>query len=403
MYMGEAIPNSEFRIPNSAISLLGSTGSIGRQTLEVAESLGLRVLALSADKNIKLLEEQTRRFNPDLAVVFDSAAARDFEARVRDLDVVVYSGVEGLIEAACVDGADTVVTAVVGTMGLLPTLAAIRLGRRVALANKETLVCAGELVMRCAYDSNAEIIPVDSEHSAIMQCIGAEPKGSVKRIILTASGGPFRKMSRTELSAVTPEEALRHPTWSMGRKVTIDSATLMNKGFEIIEAVHLFGYPPEMINVVVHPESIIHSMVEFCDNSIIAQLARPDMRLPIQYALTYPERAPSLAPGLDFALLSGLTFEEPDMDAFPCLRLAIEAAGTRGTVGAVLNGANEAAVELFLRGSLGFYGIYESVSAAIGSIGNIVDPSTDDIIKAGEEARSFVYRRNSEFGIRNSE
>ena len=375
-----------------SVSLLGSTGSIGRQTLEVADSLGLRVCALSAHRNIKLLEEQTRRFRPAVAAVIDNEAARDFKARVRDIDVRVYSGEDGLIAASCVEGADTVVTAVVGTAGLLPTLAAIKLGRRIALANKETLVCAGELVMKCANEFNSVIIPVDSEHSAIMQCIGDEAPDSVKRIILTASGGPFRGMRRAELSGVTPEIALKHPTWNMGKKVTIDSATLMNKGFEVIEAAHLFGFPPDKINVVVHPESIIHSMIEFTDNSIMAQLARPDMRLPIQYALTYPKRIPSLTDELDITRLSALTFEKPDMETFPCLSLAIETASIRGTSGAVLNGANEAAVELFLQGNLEFYGIYESVRAALDSIGSIENPALEDIIAADKEAKRFVVK-----------
>jgi len=385
------IPDPGSRIPNSSISLLGSTGSIGRQTLEVAELLGLRVCALSADKNIDLLEKQARKFRPAIAAVFDEAAARDFSVRVRDMRVKVVAGMDGLIEAACAEGADTVVTAVVGTAGLLPTLAAVRLGRRIALANKETLVCAGELVMDSARVCGAEIIPVDSEHSALFQCLNGEAPGSVSSLVLTASGGPFRRWRRAELLNVTPEMALRHPNWSMGKKVTVDSATLMNKGLEIIEATHLFGIPHDKIQVVIHPESIVHSMVVFDDNSIIAQLSEPDMRLPIQYALTYPERLPSPARRLDFSAMSALTFEQPDMEAFPCLRLALETAGTRGTAGAVLNCADEAAVELFLRGELGFYGIYESVSAALENIGNRPDPSVEDIIAAGEAAKKFVY------------
>jgi 1-deoxy-D-xylulose-5-phosphate reductoisomerase len=302
---------------------------------------------------------------------------------------------EGLIEAATVDGASTVVTAVVGTVGLLPTLAAINLGRRIALANKETLVCAGELVMNSARENGAEIIPVDSEHSALFQCLHAQASSAVKTLILTASGGPFRGMSRAELQNVTPEMALRHPNWNMGRKITVDSATLMNKGLEIIEAVHLFGVPPEKISIVVHPESIVHSMVEFIDNSITAQLSLPDMRLPIQYALTYPDRVPSLVDTLDIARLSALTFEAPDPEAFPCLGVAIDTAGIHGTACAVLNGANEAAVELFLKGELSFYGIYESVYAALDSIGNIENPSLDDIIASGESAKRFVRQCGS--------
>ena len=377
----------------NAISLLGSTGSIGRQTLEAAELLGITVRALTANKNIKLLEEQTRKFRPAVTGVLDEAAALDFRARVRDMDVRVVSGEDGLCEAAQADGTDTVVMAVVGTAGLRPTLAAVELGRRIALANKETLVCAGELVMESARKHGAEIIPVDSEHSAVFQCIGAGKPGSVKRIILTASGGPFRGFGRDMLQNVTPEMALRHPNWSMGKKVTVDSATMMNKGLEVIEAAHLFGTPLSMISVVVHPESIVHSMVEFEDNSVVAQLSNPDMRLPIQYALTYPERKPSLTAELDIARLSKLTFEEPDLQAFPCLELALKTAGIRGLACAVMNGANEAAVELFLRGELGFYGIYESVCAALDSIDNIESPSLEDITAADGAARRFVYER----------
>jgi len=396
----KSVPDSGFltsripHIPDSSqpgLSLLGSTGSIGRQTLEVAELLGLRVNALSADKNTGLLEEQVRRFRPAIAAVYDDAAARDFCIRVRDMNVRVISGMDGLVAAATADSAGTVVMAVSGMIGLLPTLAAIRIGRRIALANKETLVCAGEFVMNSAREYGAEIIPVDSEHSAIFQCLCAENRSSVKKLILTASGGPFRGMSRNELRSVTPEMALRHPNWSMGKKITVDSATLMNKGLEVIEAVHLFGVAPENVDVVVHPESIVHSMVEFTDNSIIAQLSVPDMRLPIQYALTYPKRTPSLTSALDIARVSSLTFEAPDLDAFPCLGAAIKAAGIRGTACAVLNGANEAAVDLFLRRELGFFGIYESVRAALDNISNIADPSLDDIIAAGEAAKRYVY------------
>ena len=374
----------------SAISLLGSTGSIGRQTLEAADFLGLRVLAISADKNVKLLEEQARKFRPAIAAVFDEAAARDFRSRSRDLDMRVVSGMDGLIEAATVEGAGTVVVAVVGMAGLLPTLAAAKLGRRIALANKEIIVCAGEFVMSSAREYGAEIIPVDSEHSAIFQCLRAETRSSVKKLILTASGGPFRGMDRERLQNVSPEMALRHPNWRMGPKTTVDSATLMNKGLEIIEAMHLFEMMPEKIEVVVHPESIVHSMVEFTDNSITAQLSLPDMRLPIQFALTYPERLPSLVGQLDLTRLSTLTFEPPDMDAFPCLGVAIEAASAGGTAGAALNGADEAAVELFLRRKLGFYGIYESIRKALDKFGNIENPSLEEIIAVAEDAKKFV-------------
>jgi len=381
------------RIPNPSISLLGSTGSIGRQTLEVAGALGLRVRALAANTNTRLLEEQARRFKPGVVAVYDEASARDFRMRTRDMDFSVVAGMDGLIEAATVDGAGTVVTAIVGTVGLRPTLSAIELGRRVALANKETLVCAGEYMMKCAREHGAEIIPVDSEHSALFQCLRGGARRDVKKLILTASGGPFRGMTRNELLTVTPDMALRHPNWSMGRKITVDSATLMNKGLEMIEAVHLFGVPPDDIDIVVHPESIVHSMVEFADNSIVAQLALPDMRLPIQYALTYPARLPSMAGSLDIVRQATLIFEAADTDTFPCLGLAIQTAGIRGTACAVLNGANEAAVELFLRGGLSFYGIYDSVSAALDNIGNVENPSFDDITAADEAAKAFVFER----------
>ena len=384
--MSSSIPES-----GRTISVLGSTGSVGRQTLEVADFNKLRIAALSAGSNIKLLEEQVRRFKPKIAAVNDEAAARDFKTRVTDLDIQVCSGKDGLLEAACVHGAQTVVTAVVGMAGLLPTLAAIKLGRRIALANKETLVCAGDFVMKYAADHNATIIPVDSEHSAIFQCLEMGDRDAVKKIFLTASGGPFRGMTAEKLANVTPEMALRHPTWNMGKKISIDSSTMMNKGLEVIEAVHLFAVPVTMVKVLVHPESIIHSLVEFSDNSVAAQLAQPDMRLPIQYALTYPNRIESLTPEIDFAKLSKLTFEEPDMAAFPCLSLAIKTAEARGTAGAVLNGANEAAVDLFLQGKLRYYGIYESVRAALESIGNIEEPSISDIIEAGEKGRHYVY------------
>ena len=376
------------------ISILGSTGSVGRQALDVAEKLGLKVCALSADKNIKLLEAQTRKFLPSVAAVFDEASALDFAVRVRDTNVRVVPGMDGLIEAACVEGAETVLTAVVGTVGLLPTLAAIKLGRRIALANKETLVCAGKLVMDSAREHSAEIIPVDSEHSAIFQCLRSEAPGSIKKLTLTASGGPFRGMGREKLLDATPEMALQHPNWSMGKKISIDSATLMNKGLEFIEASHLFGVPPEKISIVIHPESIIHSLVEFTDNSIIAQLSQPDMRLPIQYALTFPERKPATADELSLTGLGSLTFEEPDYDTFPCLGLALRAAGIQGTACAVLNGANEAAVKLFLLEDLSFYGIYESVREALDNIENIPDPSLEDIVSAGEAAHRFVFERN---------
>ena len=379
--------NSDF-----AISLLGSTGSIGRQTLDVAVRLGLKISALSANTSIELLEKQVRQFRPEIAAVYDEAAARDFKVRVSDLNVRVTSGMDGLIEAACVSGADTVVTAVVGTIGLLPTLSAIKLSRRIALANKETLVCAGKLVMSSAKQYGAEIIPVDSEHSALFQALQGENQKSVKKLILTASGGPFRGMSRSALVNVTPGMALKHPNWSMGRKITIDSATLMNKGLEFIEAVYLFAVPPEKVDVVIHPESIIHSMVCYTDNSVIAQMSYPDMRMPIQYAITYPQRKPCPTAEMDFSKLSALTFEAPDLDTFPCLKLAQQTARISGTACAILNGANEAAVELFLQGKLGFHGIHDAVCGALENIKNVSNPSLEDILDADRASREFVNK-----------
>ena len=326
------------------ISILGSTGSIGRQSLDVAEKLGLRVCALTANRNTALAEEQARRFRPEVMAMYSHAAAAELKVRLADTPVKVVAGEDGLIEAAVHPQADTVVTAVVGTVGLRPTLAAIYEKKRIALANKETLVCAGRIVMEEAKRNGAEIIPVDSEHSAIFQCLaGGRP---FRTIILTASGGPFRGMRREELMQVTVEDALRHPNWNMGPKITVDCATMMNKGLEFIEAMHLFGARPEQIRVLVHPQSIVHSMVEYPDHSIIAQMGMPDMRLPIELALTYPLRGPAVAPALDLTQVSALTFEHPDLEAFPCLGLAMEAARMRGTACAVMNAANETAVEL---------------------------------------------------------
>ena len=375
---------------SNTISILGSTGSIGRQALEVADLLGLKVQALSADKNIGLLEKQIRKYRPSIAAVYNEEAAKDLKTRVSDLRTRVASGPGGLLEVATADFVDTVVTAVVGVVGLRPTLAAIDLGRRIALANKETLVCAGEIVMKRAKERGAEIIPVDSEHSALFQCLIPEPRKSVKNLILTASGGPFRSMTRKELVGATPEMALSHPVWNMGNKITIDSATLMNKGLEVIEAVHLFSMTPQRIKIVIHPESIVHSMVEFVDNTIIANLSVPDMRLPIQFALTWPERTLSLARELDITQISSLTFGKPDLDAFPCLSLALETVKTKGTACAVLNNANEAAVELFLKGKLSFYGIHDTIRKALDKIPNIENPSLEDIIAAGDEAKRIA-------------
>lgn len=376
---------------NSTISILGSTGSIGRQSLEVTNALGLKVAALAANRNAELLEKQAREFSPRLAVLYDEAAARDLKIRLADTSVKVLSGMDGLIEAASVEQADTVITAMVGTVGLRPTLAAIERGKRIALANKETLVCAGGLVMKKAAECSAEILPVDSEHSAIFQCLAEKPpRDRIKRIYLTASGGPFRGKSIEEMADMTKEDALRHPNWNMGPKITVDSATMMNKGLEFIEAMHLFSLPTDKIQVLIHPQSIIHSMVEYSDNSVIAQLGMPDMKLPIQYALTYPERLPGVAPELDFTNLIGLTFEKPDLTAFKCLALALETAEVSGTAPAVMNAANEAAVELFLLDKISFGGIYDCIEHAVNGIKNIENPDLTAILNADFEARQCV-------------
>lgn len=374
---------------SKTISILGATGSIGRQTLDVAEQLGLRVAALAAHMDVERLEAQVRKFRPRLAVLTDEAAARDLAVRLADMDTKVLGGPEALLEAAVCPEADTVVTAVVGMVGLRPTLAAIRERKRIALANKETLVCAGELVMSAAEASGAEILPVDSEHSALFQSLeGCRDRGGVKRLILTCSGGPFYGRTASELKGMTREDALQHPNWSMGAKITVDSATLMNKGLEFIEAMHLYHMPPEKISIVIHRESIIHSLVEYCDNAMIAQLGTPDMRLPIQYALTWPERIPGPASPLDLWNCGPLTFGTPDLDTFRCLPLALEAARTGGTAGAILNGANEAAVARFLEGKIGFLDIAEQVARAMDQVPVVQRPTLEDILEADRAARA---------------
>ena len=351
---------------SQTISLLGSTGSIGRQTLEVARELQLKVAALAAGRSVDLMEAQAREFLPELAVLYDMEAAVELARRLKGLPVRVAYGLEGLLEAAAVNSADTVVTALVGMVGLQPTLAAIEKGKRIALANKETLVCAGELVMARAEARGAEIIPVDSEHSAIFQCLqGCRDRGEVRRLILTCSGGPFYGRRFEELQHVTAAEALRHPNWSMGAKITVDCATLMNKGLEIIEAMRLYRMPLEQVTAVIHRQSIVHSLVEFRDGAVLAQLGTPDMKLPIRYALTYPKRAESAAEPLDLLACPPLTFALPDREAFPCLRLAMDSVRAGGTACAALNGANEAAVGRFLRGEIGFGDIPRLVERAL--------------------------------------
>ncbi len=371
------------------IAILGSTGSIGRQSLEVIEACGMEAVALTARASTVLMEQQVRRFHPRLAVMTDPAAAADLRVRLADTDVRVLSGPEGLLEAASLPEADTVITALVGIAGLRPTLAAIREGKRIALANKETLVCAGKLVMEQARRHGAEIVPVDSEHSALFQCLQCNrDRGEVKRLILTCSGGPFYGWDRARLEKVTKEDALRHPNWSMGAKITVDSATLMNKGLEFIEAMHLYGMPPEKISILIHRESIIHSLVEYCDNAVLAQLGAPDMRLPIQYALTFPRRMPGPAKALDLWNCGSLTFGSPDEETFRCLALARQAACRGGTAGAVLNGANEAAVGLFLEDRIGFLEIADRVERAMAAVPVVQDPDLDEILQADQAARA---------------
>ena len=376
-----------------SLSILGSTGSIGRQSLAAAAHLGIPVAAIAAQRDTKQLEQQARQFHPQLAAVFDEAAAEDLRVRLADTPTEVVAGMDGLMEAAALPEADCVVTAVSGSVGLRPTLTAIDEGKRVALANKETLVCAGELVMACAAARGAEIIPVDSEHSAIFQSLGGKLRNpALKRVLLTASGGPFRGMTREETYDKTPAEALRHPNWSMGAKITVDSATMMNKGLEFIEAMHLFGAAPEQITVLIHPQSVVHSAVEFIDGSVVAQMAVPDMELPIQYALTYPERAPSLCAPLDLFTAGDLHFESPDLENTPCLALAMDAARRGGTAPCVLSAANEAAVGLFLGERIPFGKIHECVAAALDSISITERPALEDVLEADRAARAFVLK-----------
>ena len=375
------------------ISILGSTGSIGRQSLDIIDHLHLPVAALTAGTNVQRMAQQCRKYLPKLAVMSTQSAAQELAAQIRDLPIRVSWGEEGLIEAATIPEADCVITAVVGMVGLKPTLAAIRAGKRIGLANKETLVCAGELVMAEAKKFNTEIIPVDSEHSAIFQCLmGCDDRREVKRIILTCSGGPFFGMTRDQLQTVTKADALRHPNWKMGEKITIDCATLMNKGLEVIEAMRLYDLPLEQVDVAIHRQSIIHSMVEFTDGAVMAQMGSPDMRLPIQLAMTYPQRLACPVEPLDLFSCGPLTFFEPDLENFPCLALARECAKTGGTACPVMNGANEEAVAMFLAGKIGFYDIYDRVRKAVESVPFIQNPDLDEILESDRLARQCVSR-----------
>lgn len=373
------------------LTVLGSTGSIGRQSLEVIAALGLSVEALTAQKSVLLLEKQIRAVHPKLAVLTDEAAARDLAVRVADTHTRILGGREALLEAVTLPEVDTVLTSVVGIAGLEPTLAAIDAGKDIALANKETLVCAGALVTTNAKAKGVKLLPVDSEHSAIFQCLqGCQDRGEVKRLILTASGGPFYGMSRAEIAGVTCKEALKHPNWSMGAKITIDSATMMNKGFEVIEAMWLYDLPLEQIHVVVHRQSVIHSLVEFRDGAVLAQLGTPDMRLPIQYALTWPHRLAGPCEPLDLLNCPALTFLPPDGENFPCLDLAREAAALGGIKPAALNGANEVAVAAFLQGRIGFYDIPRLCRLAMEAAPSIETPCLADILSADALARNIA-------------
>ena len=371
-----------------SISILGCTGSIGTQTIAVAEHLGMPVTAISANRQLDKLEPIARKLQPELVAVFDEEAAKDFRLRIADTGIKVVSGMNGLIEAAV--HADTVVTAVSGSVGLRPTLAAIDEKKRIALANKETLFCAGDLVMKRAAEKGAEIIPVDSEHSAIFQSLMGRKKGELKTVLLTGSGGPFRGKARSELENVTPAQAVAHPNWNMGAKISVDSATMMNKGLEFVEAMHLFGVTPDEIKVVIHPQSVIHSMVELVDGTVIAQLGVPDMGLPIQLALTYPERLPSMFERLDFAKVGSMSFEEPDFEKTPCLKLAMDCARTGGTAPCIMSAANEVAVHKFLRGELGYNRIYDAAAAAVDAIPAVKTDNLEEIIEADTAAREYV-------------
>ena len=375
------------------ISILGSTGSIGRQTLDIVDNLNIPVAALTAGTSVQRMAEQCRKYRPALAVMATEAAAQELQKEIFDLPIRIAWGEEGLIQAATIPEADCVITAVVGMVGLKPTLAAIRAGKRIGLANKETLVCAGELVMAEAKRCGTEIIPVDSEHSAIYQCLmGSHSKEEIKRIILTCSGGPFYGMDKEQLKSVTKADALRHPNWKMGPKITIDCATLMNKGLEVIEAMRLYDLPLEQVDVVVHRQSIVHSMVEFTDGAVMAQMGSPDMRLPIQLAMTYPKRKECPVDALDLLTCGSLTFAAPDMEAFPCLALARQCAKQGGTACPAMNGANEEAVALYLADKIGFYDIYDLVSNAVNAVPFTANPTLEQILEADRLAREAVRR-----------
>lgn len=375
------------------IVVLGSTGSIGTQTLEIVrDNPDLKVVALAAGTNVKLMEEQVREFKPSVAVMWTEDAAKDLKARISDLDVEVLSGMEGLIEISTHKDCEVLVTAIVGMIGIRPTIAAINAGKTIALANKETLVTAGHIIMPLAKEKNVAILPVDSEHSAIFQSLQGQPKDRLSKILLTASGGPFRGKKREELLNIQVEDALKHPNWAMGRKITIDSATLCNKGLEVMEAKWLFDVDLDRIEVVVHPQSIIHSAVEYADGGIMAQLGAPDMKLPIQYALFYPDRRPMSGKRVNFFELGSMTFEKPDMETFRGLKLAYEASAIGGSMPTVYNAANEKAVSLFLDRKIKFLQIPEVIEACMQNHRNIINPTVDDILNTEAEAYDYIAK-----------
>lgn len=373
------------------IAILGSTGSIGTQTLEIVRAnKDLEVVALAAGGNVALMEQQVREFRPKVAVMWSKEAAEDLKQRVADMEVRILCGMDGLLELAVLPEVEVLVTAIVGMIGIRPTIAAIEAGKTIALANKETLVCAGHIIMPLAKEKGVSILPVDSEHSAIFQSMNGEPKNRISKILLTASGGPFRGKKKEELVNIKPENALKHPNWSMGRKITIDSSTLVNKGLEVIEAKWLFDVEFSQIQVVVHPQSIIHSMVEYVDGGIMAQLGTPDMKLPIQYALFYPDRRPMESKRLDFYELANITFEKPDMETFRGLKLAYEAGRMGGSMPTVLNAANEKAVSLFLDGKIAYLQIAEIIEACMQNHKRIDNPNVAQILATENETYEYI-------------
>ncbi len=376
------------------IAVMGSTGSIGTQTLEIVRSnADLQVAALAAGRNFRKMEEQVREFSPRLAVMWDKEAARELRERIRDTDTKVLEGMEGLLEIAVMEESEVLVAAIVGMIGIRPTIAAIQAKKTIALANKETLVTAGHIIMPLAAQEEVSILPVDSEHSAIFQSMQGQPRERVSRILLTASGGPFRGRKREELLNITVEDALKHPNWAMGKKITVDSSTLVNKGLEVIEAKWLFDVEPEKIQVVVHPQSIIHSMVEYADGGIMAQLGMPDMKLPIQYALFYPDRRFMDGKKVDFFEVSSMTFERPDLETFPGLKMAYEAIAAGGSMPAVYNAANEKAVSLFLSKKIRFLEIYDLIRETMENHKVIAEPSLEDILETEAAVYEFIDTR----------